>query len=94
MQAAWQDYAARGDVLFVGVAFTDTDQKALEFIHQYGLTYPAGPDAGTRISQAYRITGVPETYIVDRKGNLAFVLRVPFQTADEVKAAVDPLLAP
>ncbi len=94
LQAAWNDYRARGDVVIIGIDYRDTDQNALEFIQKFTLTYPNGPDAGTRISQAYHITGVPETYIVDKTGNLAFSKTGPSLSADEVKAAVDPLLAP
>jgi cytochrome c biogenesis protein CcmG/thiol:disulfide interchange protein DsbE len=94
LQAAWKDYAARSDVLFVGIDYVDTDQKALDFVRTFGLTYPVGPDIMTRIAEAYHITGVPETYIVDKDGRLAFMKLASFESVEEVKAAVDPLLAP
>ncbi len=37
---------------------------------EFGLTYPNGPDAGTLISQAYSITGVPETHFITREGKI------------------------
>ena len=53
-----------------------------------------GPDLRTRISQTYRITGVPETYIIDQNGVLADVHLVPFFSTHEITAIIDPLLNP
>jgi hypothetical protein len=46
----------------------------------------------TRISQYFRIKGVPETYFVDREGVLRFVQVGPFVKADQIRAQIDPLL--
>jgi cytochrome c biogenesis protein CcmG/thiol:disulfide interchange protein DsbE len=92
LEAAWRHYQSREDVLFLGVAWTDTDKKSLEYLSKFDITYPNGPDLGTRIAQAYRITGVPETYIIDRDGVLSFVKFSPFLSVQEIIAAVDPIL--
>ena len=34
----------------------------MAYIEEFGITYFNGPDLGTRISQDYRMDGVPETY--------------------------------
>jgi cytochrome c biogenesis protein CcmG/thiol:disulfide interchange protein DsbE len=52
------------------VDYVDTEADAKAFIAEYQQTYPNGPDLGTRISQAFRISGVPETYFIDREGKL------------------------
>ena len=52
----------------------DTENKALAYIEELGITYINGPDFGTRISQAYNIKGVPETYYVAKDGELRGVL--------------------
>lgn len=69
LERMWQEYRGRGLVI-LGVDYVDTDSAAKQFIQEYGMTYPNGPDLGTRISQLYRITGVPETYFVTREGKL------------------------
>lgn len=92
LEAAWRYYKPRGDVIFIGVDWTDTEKNALAYLAKFDITYPNGPDLGTRISQAYRITGVPETYIIDRQGRLAFVKISPFLSLDEILALIDPLL--
>jgi cytochrome c biogenesis protein CcmG/thiol:disulfide interchange protein DsbE len=94
LEQAWQQYRARGDVVFLGVAWTDTDAKAKEYLARYRISYPNGPDLRTRISQTYRITGVPETYIIDQNGVLAEVRLVPFSSTLEITAIIDPLLNP
>jgi len=92
LEQAWRDYQPRGDVVFLGLAWTDTERKSLEYLEKFDITYPNGPDLGTRISQSYRTTGVPETYIIDRNGILRFVKLSPFLSLDEIKASIDPLL--
>jgi cytochrome c biogenesis protein CcmG/thiol:disulfide interchange protein DsbE len=94
LESAWQYYQPRGDVLFLGIAWTDTESASLAYIERFNITYPNGPDLGTAISQAYRTTGVPETYIIDKKGNLASLKLSPYTSLAEIKAAIDPLLGP
>ena len=94
LEAAWRFYAPRGDVVFIGIAWTDTEPASRAYMAKFDITYPNGPDLGTRISQAFRTTGVPETYIVDRNGILAYKKFSPFLSLNEIKAAIDPLLGP
>jgi cytochrome c biogenesis protein CcmG/thiol:disulfide interchange protein DsbE len=67
LEQAWRDYRAR-DVWFIGVDYLDTDTAGLAYLERYGVTYPNGPDIGSRIYQDYRSTGVPETFFIDRDG--------------------------
>ncbi len=92
LQTAWETYEPTGEVIFLGVDWTDTDNEAKEYLERFNITYPNGPDYGTRISQSYRTTGVPETYIIDKEGNLAYVKLGPFVSLQEITAAIDPLL--
>lgn len=94
LEAAWRSYQARGDVVFLGVDYVDTEPKAMAYLEKFSITYPNGPDLGTRISQAFRIRGVPETYVIDQQGRLAFTQIGPFTSLAHVKSVVDPLLQP
>lgn len=69
LQRAWLENRERGLVV-IGVDYVDTDTDAKKFIAEFQQTYPNGPDLGTRISQTYRITGVPETYFIARDGKM------------------------
>ena len=70
LEKLWQEYEDRG-VVFIGVSYKDVESKATSFIEEFNVTYPNGPDPYNKISAAYRITGVPETFVVDREGRVA-----------------------
>lgn len=94
LETAWQIYKERDDVIFLGVAWSDMDTKAKEYLDEFGVTYPNGPDLGTRISQSFRIRGVPETYIIDQQGILAHAKIGPFTSVAQIQSVVDSLLIP
>jgi cytochrome c biogenesis protein CcmG/thiol:disulfide interchange protein DsbE len=60
-------------VTFVGVAYQDALAKVQASVDAFGTTYPVGLDAGDRISKLYGITGVPETFVIDPEGRVAFI---------------------
>jgi cytochrome c biogenesis protein CcmG/thiol:disulfide interchange protein DsbE len=93
LETAWQFYKPRGDVIFLGLAWTDTPTESAKYLDKFNITYPNGPDLGTRISQAFnRHMGVPETYIIDQNGILHHIKIGPFMSLQEITAAIDPLL--
>ncbi len=92
LEQAWKYYQPVGKVVFLGVDYVDTEPEARIFLKKFGNTYPNGPDMGTRISQLFRIQGVPETYIIDTNGVLKYVKIGPFLSMDEISAVIDPLL--
>jgi cytochrome c biogenesis protein CcmG/thiol:disulfide interchange protein DsbE len=92
LEDAYQFYKSRGDVLFLGVDYVDTEPEALAYIDEFGITYPNGPDLRTEISQAYRIRGVPETFVIDQEGVIAHLQIGPFRSLEDIKAVIDPLL--
>jgi cytochrome c biogenesis protein CcmG/thiol:disulfide interchange protein DsbE len=94
LQEAWLTYRERGDVLFLGVDYVDTETPALAYIKKFDITYPNGPDLGTKISQAYRTTGVPETYIIDKQGALAYSKIGPFSSLSEITSILDSVIEP
>ncbi len=69
LQATWEKYREQGLVL-LGVDYVDTEAEAKKYLAEFKITYPNGPDVGTRISKVYRITGVPETYFITRDGKV------------------------
>lgn len=92
LQEAWENYKPGDQVLFLGVDYVDTEPEARKILGKYGITYPNAPDLGTKISQMFRIRGVPETYIIDRDGKLASIQIGPFNSTSEIKSIIDPLL--
>jgi cytochrome c biogenesis protein CcmG/thiol:disulfide interchange protein DsbE len=92
LRSAWHYYEERGDVVFLGIDYVDTEPEAREYLKKFDITFPNGPDVGTRISQMFRIKGVPETYFVDREGVLRYVQVGPFESESQIRAILDPLL--
>jgi len=88
LQQAYQRYQDQ-DVAFLGVDYVDTDREAMAYLGKFGITYPNGPDLGTRISQAFRIRGVPETYIVGPDGRLAAIKIGPYQSLEEIVRQIE-----
>jgi len=90
LEQTWRKYQGKG-VVFIGVDWVDTEKEALAYIDEFDLTYLNGPDLGTRIAQAYRIQGVPETFYVDKTGRLRGVHIGPLKPP-ELDNKIDELL--
>lgn len=91
LEAAWQKYADQG-VVFLAVAYADVEPKSIAYMEEFAVTFPHAPDLGTRISSSYEITGVPETFIIDRNGEIAYVQIGPIK-ASTLDAVIGQLLA-
>jgi cytochrome c biogenesis protein CcmG/thiol:disulfide interchange protein DsbE len=93
LEAAWRYYKSSDQVVFLGVDYTDVDSKALDFLRKFDITYPNGPDLGTRITPIFnRNIAMPETYIIDQQGILRYKQIGPFQSVAEIRSAIDPLI--
>ena len=92
LQQAWTEYAPTGEVVFLGVDYVDTEADARVYLKKFGITYANGADLATKISQYFRIKGVPETYFVDREGVLRYVQIGPFSGVDQIREQIDLLL--
>jgi cytochrome c biogenesis protein CcmG/thiol:disulfide interchange protein DsbE len=71
-------------VFFLGVDYVDTEPEARAYLEKFAITYPNGPDLGTKISQSFRIRGVPETFIIDGEGRIAAVRFGPYIGIDQI----------
>ncbi len=92
LRSAWQYYKGNGRVVFIGMDYVDTEPEARAYLEKFDITYPNGPDLGTKVSQLFRIKGVPETYFIDQTGVLRYVQVGPFSSVDQIKSIIDPML--
>jgi cytochrome c biogenesis protein CcmG/thiol:disulfide interchange protein DsbE len=83
--------AYRDRVTFIGVDVQDTDAGGREFIHRFGVSYPNGPDPSGSISVDYGMSGVPESYFVDRDGKIVRKWQGPLDD-QRLRAFLDELL--
>jgi cytochrome c biogenesis protein CcmG/thiol:disulfide interchange protein DsbE len=92
LQQVWEAYRDTDQVVIVGVDYVDNTADALGYINEFGITYPNGPDLGTRISDDYHIQGVPETFVVGKDGNV-FRFIYAGVSARELADIIDQALA-
>lgn len=81
----------RGRVEFVGVAVQDTEPASRAFLDRFNISYPNGPDPSGEISIDYGMSGVPETYFIDRQQRIARKWAGPLDEA-RLSAYVEELL--
>src|SRR3970282_162053 len=62
----------RGKVVFLGVDIQDTEEAARRFIQEFGITYMNGRDPKNRIAIDYGVYGIPETFFIDRDGQITY----------------------
>jgi cytochrome c biogenesis protein CcmG, thiol:disulfide interchange protein DsbE len=66
LQRASEDYEGR--VAFVGIDTRDSRTDALEFVQDFGVTYPQVLDEGERLYTRFGLTGQPESFFIDQNG--------------------------
>ncbi len=69
LERVWNDYRDQG-VVFLGINTEDPEKEALDYLAEYRITYPNAPDRGAKIENAYRITGIPETFVISTDGEI------------------------
>ena len=71
LEALWREY--RGRLVVLGVSVDRGAPRPLldPYVSRLGLTFPILLDAGSEVSRRYQTTGYPESFLIDRSGNLA-----------------------
>ncbi|MDR5703865.1 MAG: TlpA disulfide reductase family protein [Armatimonadota bacterium] len=69
LEKVWREYRDRG-VMVVGVNIQDLESAARKFIQEFRITYPNVRDGDGHIAKKYGVTGVPETFFIDRSGRI------------------------
>ncbi len=76
-------------VTLLGIDVWDDEAAAIEFLNEMGVTYPNAEDATRLIPVEFGVTGLPETFVIDRQGVLVRRWVGPLTDED-----LDELLAP
>jgi cytochrome c biogenesis protein CcmG, thiol:disulfide interchange protein DsbE len=61
----------------VGVDWSDNPGNARAFVHRFGWSYSNLRDASGAVGNDYGIQGLPTTFVLDRRGRIAAILRGP-----------------
>ncbi|HSP14900.1 MAG TPA: redoxin family protein [Thermoanaerobaculia bacterium] len=73
--------AMQPGVQFVGVVFQDTPEKIQKFLNDRGQAYPTLVDEAGKTAIAYGVGGVPETFFLDKNGNIRAKFVGPLDSA-------------
>ena len=77
---------------FIGVLYNDQPQAGISWINEMGgMTYPAVTDEQSRTAIDYGLYGVPETFIIDGAGKVAYKHLGPI-TGDVLRRVIDSVL--
>jgi cytochrome c biogenesis protein CcmG/thiol:disulfide interchange protein DsbE len=71
IQEAVRAYA-KSDLLFYAVLYEDTEENARKFIAEYGAAAPILLDPNLKTAIDYGVSGVPETFFIDRQGKILY----------------------
>lgn len=79
-------------VPIVGLDYKDTNQEAQRWLDQAGNPYAVNAvDADGRTGIDYGVYGVPETYVIDKKGMIAYKQIGPI-TMEALRDKINPLV--
>ncbi|MBN8921123.1 MAG: DsbE family thiol:disulfide interchange protein [Rhizobiales bacterium] len=80
-------------IRLVGISYKDQPENARRFLGRYGNPFAAvGVDPQGRASIEWGVYGVPETFVVDRAGRIAFKLVGPI-TPENLERTLKPEIA-
>jgi thiol-disulfide isomerase/thioredoxin len=79
-EAAVLEQAAAGHprVRFIGINVRDGNYDALAFLRHYQTSYPNVDDPSDQAWRAFQLTGVPESFLIDATGHVAYHQNGPF----------------
>lgn len=69
LERAWRR-ARRDGVLFLGLNMQDLTEDARAFVRSVGMDYLTVRDRGNGVARRYGATGIPETFFIDRQGEV------------------------
>ena len=67
----------RGEVVVLGLDSQDLTPDALDFAREYDLTYEILHDGEGERMKAYNVKGLPESFLIDPDGKIAYIYRGP-----------------
>ena len=66
-ERVWQKYQDQG-IQIVGVDIQDTEEDALGYVREFGLSFPNGRDTDGKITVEYGVIGLPVTFFISADG--------------------------
>ena len=77
----WQHRIEGRNATILGVDVLDVAADAQAFVHRFGITYPVVRDASGASRGPFGVGGQPESFVIDRRGRIVDVRRLPVTDA-------------
>ena len=88
----WMEVAKQGQVPLHGIDYKDKPENARDWLDRYGDPYALmGADHDGRVGIDWGVYGVPETFVVDGQGRIAFK-HVGVMTREILDQTIMPLI--
>lgn len=84
---------AGGSATVLGVTYLDNSSDSGRFVSQEHITYPVLRDVNGTLVRSFGSTGVPETFVIDRRGRIAALRRYQLTDGRWLNRTLGPLLA-
>ncbi len=96
LQRLHEELGAEGlRVVGVSIDGRAASRDVRDFLSSYGISFTILHDPEERVTRAFRTTGVPETFLIDREGKIVRRWIGLFDpTSEETRASVSQALAP
>ncbi len=91
IEEAYQAMKDRGLVV-LAVDIAESRAQVEEYIKEGGYTFPVVLDRDGDLSARYRVTGIPETFLVDRDGIVRFRLAGAYSSTEEIIASLSIIM--
>lgn len=92
LESLWQAYQGQ-DVQFVGVAMDDSVSAVKGLVEDLQISFPLIVEEENAITSLYGVTAVPETFIIDQEGTVAY-FHIGSMEAATLEAELDSLINP
>jgi cytochrome c biogenesis protein CcmG, thiol:disulfide interchange protein DsbE len=90
LETQWERAQTQG-VVFLGIDVEDTTSDGLQFLHQYGMTYPSVIDSNGSTLVDYGVTYTPETIFINREGKVVSAVRMEI-TSQQLQTNLQKIL--
>jgi|APLak6261679142_1056127.scaffolds.fasta_scaffold00202_5 cytochrome c biogenesis protein CcmG/thiol:disulfide interchange protein DsbE len=80
------------NVAFIGIVFEDTEENTRRYLRETGTPYIHLFDPKSTVAVDYGVSGVPETYFINRQGIIVKKHIFPFNSPDEFAEQVKDIL--
>jgi cytochrome c biogenesis protein CcmG/thiol:disulfide interchange protein DsbE len=92
LERTWKRFGPQRLVV-VGVDSNDLGSLGQRFARRYGMTYPLVHDGRETLTRPYGLTGLPETFVIDRRGRILGAIAGALNARDELNERYDELIS-